>query len=203
LAEHVSLLSINQERTRYFALLTQQTLERLNLSDSPSVYFHYSARFSREDRKAILKAARSVRPGGTYSFVSINLQHNIRLYDSRPETDGSLSRGSYVVTTPNQILLSTTGYNAFRKSLGTPKPLEATIWTAGPEGRPGSEPDLHALAIQILSLTKLNWASTDSICGEPITTKYAGDIAYLTDAFFRQGGAFRLHPLLESTPWFI
>jgi predicted HTH transcriptional regulator len=192
-----------EERTLYFALLTKQTLERLTLSESPNIYFHYSARFSREDREAILQAARSVRPAGTYSFVSINSHHNIRLYDSRAETDGSLSRGSYVVTAPNQILLSTTGYNPFRKSLGTPKPLEVTIRTERPEGMPYPEPDLRSLAVQILSLTKLNWASTDSLCGEPITTKYAGDIAYLTDAFLRQTGTFRLHPVLETTPWFI
>ncbi len=41
---------------------------------------------------------------------------------------------------------------------------------------------LRSVANQLLSLTKLNWASTDSLCGEPITTKYAGDIAYLTSA---------------------
>ena len=192
-----------EERTEYFAGLAKQTLERLTLSDSPNIYFHYSARFSREDREAILKAVRSVRPGGTFSFVSINSHHNVRLYDSRAETDGSLSRGSYVLTEPHQILLSTTGYNPFRKLLGTPKPLEVTIWTERPEGTPYSKPDLKSLAVQILGLTKLNWGSTDSLCGKPITTKYAGDIAYLTDAFFRQTGTFRLHPVLESTPWFI
>lgn len=57
--------------------------------------------------------------------------------------------------------------------------------------------------MQILSLTKLNWASTDALCGEPITTKYAHDIAYLTDAFLRQAGRFVLHPALERTPWFL
>ena len=62
---------------------------------------------------------------------------------------------------------------------------------------------IKGLAMQILSLTKLNWASTDSLCGEPITTKYAGDIAYLTAAFMRQGKPFNLHPVLEQTPWFI
>ena len=51
----------------------------------------------------------------------------------------------------------------------------------------------------ILSLT-LNWASTDSLCAEPITTKYAGDVAYLTAAFMRQDGSFRLHPVLERRP---
>lgn len=107
------------------------------------------------------------------------------------------------MTAPNQILLSTTGYNPFRKSLGTPKPLEVTIRTKSPHAVTHPEFDLKSLAVQILSLTKLNWASTDSICGEPITTKYAGDIAYLTDAFLRQTGSFRLHPVLESTTWFI
>ena len=196
-----------EERTQYFADLTKQTLKKLTqlgkLSESPSIYFHYSARFSRDDRQAMLDAARSIYPNGIYSFVSVNLHHNIRLYDDRAETDGSLSRGSYVVTAPHQILISTTGYNAFQKSLGTPKPLEVTIWTERPDTSPNQEPDLKSLAVQILSLTKLNWASTNSLCGEPITTKYAGDIAYLTDAFRRQGGEFRLHPTLEATPWFI
>ena len=192
-----------EDRTKYFAELTKQTMERLTLSDSPTIYFHYSARFSKDDRKVILKAARSVKPNGTYSFVWINPHHNIRLYDSRAETDGSLSRGSYVITAPNQILLSTTGYNPFRKTLGTPKPLEINIHTEKPDGSVEPEPDLKALAVQVLSLTKLNWASTDSASGEPITIKYAGDIAYLTDAFLRQSDSFHLNPVLERTPWFI
>ena len=58
-----------------------------------------------------------------------------------------------------------------------------TVWVEPPPGETLTSPDLKALASQILSLTKLNWASTDSLCGEPITVKYAGDIAYLTDAF--------------------
>ena len=73
-----------------------------------------------------------------------------------------------------------------------------------PAGAPGGPPDLRVAAAQILSLTKLNWASSDALCAEPITTKYAGDIAYLTAAFLRQGGpAFQLHPVLERTPWFL
>jgi hypothetical protein len=31
----------------------------------------------------------------------------------------------------------------------------------------------------------------------------AGDIAYLTAAFLRQKLSFKLHPVLEATPWFI
>ena len=192
-----------EERREYFAALTQETLSRLSLSETPYIYFHYSAKFSKDDRKAILDAARRIRPQGTYSFVSINSHHNIRLYDDRAETDGSLSRGKYVITAPNQLLLSTTGYNPFRKALGTPKPLEITLWTYQPQEIFDSEFDLRALAIQTLSLTKLNWASTEAVAGEPITTKFAGSIAYLTAAFLRQKGGFRLHPVLESTPWFL
>lgn len=196
-----------EEREKFFDQLTQQTLRRLvsqnSLSDRPNIYFHYSAKFSREDRNTILQAARKVRPNGTYSFVSINTHHNIRLYDNRPETDGSLSRGCYIPISSRALLLSTTGYNPYRKAIGTPKPLEISIRVEPPASERYAPADLLALARQILSLTKLNWASTDSICGEPITTKYAGDIAYLTDAFLRQTGTFKLHPVLERTPWFI
>ena len=59
------------------------------------------------------------------------------------------------------------------------------------------------MAGQILGLTKLNRASTDSLSAEPITTKYVGDVACLTAAFMRQEGSFGLHPVLERTPWFI
>lgn len=192
-----------EDRTEYFGLLVKRTLERLGLPDAPSVYFHYSAKFSMEDKAAILRAARSVRKNGVYYFVWINTHHTLRLYDGRPETDGSLARGAYVSTAKNQAYLSTTGYNPYRKVLGTPKPLELNIWVERPEGALESKADLRALAVQVLCLTKLNWASTDSLCGEPITIKYAKDIAYLTAAFLRQNGTFKLHPVLEKTPWFI
>ena len=192
-----------EERTAHYEALVSRTLERLSLSDRPSICFHYSARFSREDRDAILRGARRVRPDGVYFFVWINRHHHVRFYDSRPETDGSLARGRYVAGARNQLYVSTTGQNPYRKALGTPKVLEVNVRIEGPEGERRSTPDLRAMAGQILSLTKLNWASTDSLCAEPITTKYAGDVAYLTAAFMRQEGNFRLHPVLERTPWFI
>ena len=191
-----------EERTAHYEALVSRTLERLSLSQQPSICFHYSARFSREDRDAMLRGARSVRPDGVYFFVWINSHHNVRFYDSRPDTDGSLARGRYVVGARNQIYVSTTGRNPYRKTLGTPRVLEVNVRVEGPEGERRSAPDLRAMAGQILSLTKLNWASTDSLCAEPITTKYAGDVAYLTAAFMRQEGSFRLHPVLERTPWF-
>ena len=192
-----------EQKAEYFSKLVQATLEKLQLSASPSIYFHYSAKFSKEDRLAIIESARRVRPSGTYSFVWINTNHNVRFYDSRPDGDGSLRRGSFVATSPRQIYLSTTGYNTYRKTLGTPLTLELNIFTEGPDRQPRSHYDLRALASQIMCLTKLNWASTDSLCGEPITTKYAGDIAYLTAAFLRQEENFKVDAVLEKTPWFI
>ena len=192
-----------EERARHYGRLIEQTLSRLKLPEAPSIYFHYSAKFSREDRDAILAAARRVRAKGKYAFLWFNMHHNVRLYDRRAETDGSLARGSYVTASHNQFYLSTTGSNPYRKVLGTPHALEVNAHIEYPPGAPRQAPDLRALASQVLSLTKLNWASSDSLCAEPITTKYAGDIAYLTAAFQRQSGTFRLHPALERTPWFI
>jgi len=191
-----------EERTSYYEQLVKKTLSKLTLAEEPTVCFHYSAKFSKEDREAILKAARSIRPKGTYVFVWINMNHNIRFYDNRAETNGSMARGKYVKGSNNQIYLSTTGHNPYKNTLGTPKALEVNIIIAKENGKP-INPDLRVFASQILSLTKLNWASTDSLCAEPITTKYAGDIAYLTSAFIRQGENFKLHPVLEETPWFI
>ena len=193
-----------EDRNIRLAGLVEETLTRLEsrLSSTPRVVFQYSAKLSQFDREAILKAARKIRPEGTYTFVWINSHHNVRFYDRRPETDGSLRRGSYVEASANKLYLSTTGYNPFRRVMGTPKPLEVSAWVERPVGG-DRRPDLRVLALQVLSLTKLNWASTDAFCGEPITLKYAGDIAYLTAAFLRQSEPFKLHPSLETTPWFI
>ena len=194
-----------EERTLHLARLAEETLTKLQnqLSPTPQIVFHYSAKLSNADRDSILRAARNVRPGGTFTFVWVNSHHNVRFYDNRPETDGSLRRGSYVEAAKNKIYLSTTGYNPFRRALGTPKPLEVSAWVHRPEELPRAGLDLRVLAVQVLNLTKLNWASTDSFCGEPITLKYAGNIAYLTAAFLRQSEPFNLHPVLEKTPWFI
>jgi hypothetical protein len=61
--------SIDNEKMKYLSLLIEDTLNRLSLSETPSIYFHYSAKFSREDRKVILEAARRIKPQGKYSFI--------------------------------------------------------------------------------------------------------------------------------------
>lgn len=89
------------DRAAQYERLVHDTLGKLNLREDPSVVFHTSAKFSREDRDAVLRAARKERPKGTYVFAWINTQHHVRLFDIRPETDGSLARGRYVITSAN------------------------------------------------------------------------------------------------------
>ena len=190
-----------EERHEYYKDLVRSTLERLDLGESPSIHFHYSAKFSAEDRSAILEAAKSVRSKGKYTFVWINSSHIVKFYDPSPQTDGSLHRGKYVISAPSQFYLSTTGYNTYQKGLGTPKPLEVNVWTEPYD--PSNPTDLKVIAKQLISLTKLNWASTRSFCGTPITIKYARDIARFASAFIERSGKFELHKVLEGTPWFI
>lgn len=192
-----------EQRLHFFGQLVRETLTKLSLSHTPNIVFHSSEKLSREGRDLMSRAAREIRPEGTFTFVWVNSHHGYRVFDRRPESDGSLSRGSYVALDRNRFLMSTTGYNPYRKALGTPKPLEVTAWVERPPQQPNAPPDLRSIAVQILALTKLNWASTDAFCGEPITLKYARDIARLTAAFLRQNDEFLLHPVLERTPWFL
>lgn len=190
-----------EERHKYYSELVKGCMESLSLSQTPSLHFHYSARFSKEDIKVILDAARSVRPQGKYTFVWINSTHIVRLYDFSAETDGSLSRGAYVYTAPNQFYLSTTGYNTYKKALGTPKMLEINVRTGIQNG--SEQVDIKTIAKHLIYLTKLNWASTQSLCGTPITIKYASDIARLTSRLLERKSRFEIHPALKDTPWFI
>ncbi len=189
------------ERHAYFKKLVRSTLKKLDLRESSSIHFHYSAKFSTEDRRTIVEAARSVRPKGKYTFVWINSSHGVRFYDPSPQTDGSLPRGTYVVGSPNQFYLSTTGYNTYQRALGTPRALEVNVWTKPFDA--SNPPNLKVIAKQLIYLTKLNWASTRSFCGTPITIKYARDIARFASAFTERSGKFELHRVLEDTPWFI
>lgn len=186
----------------HLAKLVKQTLEeKQNLPDAANIHIHYSSKFSRLDREHILKAVRKIRPNAVVNFVWINIGHNIRMFDNRIEGNGSLSRGTYVVTRNNQFFLSTTGYNVIKKSLGTPIMLEVNVHTE--PYNPNQQLQYKMFAQHILALTKLNWASTQTINGEPVTTKYAYDIARLSQVFYRRNGQFKLHPVLEKTPWFI
>lgn len=196
-----------RKRSEYLSNLAHSALERLkheqSLPAGANLVFHHSVRISKEDYEAILFGVRNVAPDASVSFVWVNGHNNFRLFDSKVETDGSIQRGSFVPISRRRLLLSTTGSNVYRKALGTPRPLEISADHYRPDSTQPVSCDARSLALQVLSLTKLNWASTDSFTAEPITIKYARNIAYLTAAFLRQHELFQLHPVLERTPWFV
>jgi hypothetical protein len=62
--------------------------------------------------------------------------------------------------------------------------------------------NLTTIAQHILSLTRLNWASTKNFCHEPITTKYAGDIACFMNVFMNDT-SFSISERIRNKPWFL
>jgi predicted HTH transcriptional regulator len=164
------------------------------------LHIHIPYKLSHKDRLSVASGVRAIAPDAEVSFVHINRHTLVRAYDIKPEGDGSLARGTYVVTRPNQFWIATTGANIFgEKVRGTPRILEINVNRLNAR----TPLDLRIYAQHILSLTKLNWASSKTFCHEPITIKYASDIAYLMNVFVSNFGSFRLHPDLERTPWFL
>ena len=162
------------------------------------VQVHLTKKFSKEERRVLAEAVRDSAPGAAVIFVSINPHHPVRLYDLS-DSHGEIGRATYLRDDPGRIYLATTGENEFRqKGMGTPVPLELTIWADPFESMPATE---H-IAQHVLSLTRLNWASSRSFCREPITTKFAGDIAKQMTAFM-QDPKFFVNPILRGRPWFL
>lgn len=191
------------EKHLYLSALVEETLRSIaHLPENPAIHLHYSTKFSKEDRRAVQKAVSKVRPKSRVTFVWINTGHNVRLFDRSSQGNGSLSRGSVVPMGTQRFYLSSTGYTPVAKTLGTSIMLEANVEQGSPHREAGSTLN-HNVARHLLALTKLNWASSQSISGEPVTIKYARDIARLSQAFLQQEGQFHLHPVLERTPWFI
>jgi len=185
----------------YLSKLVTETIKQItNLPVSAKIHIHYTSKFSKDDVQYISNEVFKIKPNATITFIWINTSHNLRMFDTRVEGNGSLSRGSYVVTRNNQLYLSTTGYSLLRKTLGTPVMLEVNMRTM-PIG--ASYPSHKTVAQHLLALSKLNWAGTQSVNAEPVTTKYAYDIARLSSVFYKRSGSFKLHSVLEKTPWFI
>lgn len=164
------------------------------------VHIHHSAKLRREDRHEIVRGILDEAPDAAISFVHISEHNAFRLFDASPKGDGVAARGTWVTLSPNRFILATTGPNPIgQQYLGTPRPLEVGVHRIHARGRL----DLAIYAQHVLSLTRLNWASTRAFCHTPITIKFAHDIAYLMNVFLATGADFRLHDRLRSTPWFL
>jgi hypothetical protein len=82
--------------------------------------------------------------------------------------------------------------------MGTPKILQVNIQPLFKN----EIININEIAQHILSLTRLNWASTRQFCHEPITTKFARDIAYLMNVFMNDKN-FSINERLKNKPWFL
>jgi hypothetical protein len=189
------------DRLRHYEALVKDSIaayRRENGTEIKVVHIHLTKFFSKIERAVLASAVRAAAPGAAVVFVSVNPDHILRLYDLSEGGDGSIRRSTYLKD-DNRLYLATTGSNIFKQpNMGTPIPLELTVW-ADPQA---SLPPSQEIGQQILSLTRLNWASSRSFCHEPITTKFAGEIAYLMSAFMNDP-SFTVNPSLRGQPWFL
>lgn len=189
------------ERLKHYKSLIKNSIDAYKAESGrklTNIHIHLTKSFSKIEREVICEAVREIEPKSNVVFVSINHTHPVRLYNMNSD-DGSINRATYLIDEPSRIYLATTGKNIFNaKGMGTPIPLELTVWADPIEAKPS----LKTIAQQILSLTRLNWGSSKSFCREPITTKYANDIAKKMTMFMDYPD-FAINPILRNVPWFL
>ncbi len=191
-----------EQRNEMFAGLLNELVGRYQAQRRKlqRVHVHHSAKLRRQDRDQIAKGVWEQAPDAEISFVYINKHNAFRIFDDSPRTSGAAERGTWITLSANQFVMTTTGLNPMgQKFLGTPRPLDVRINRLNARG----PMDLAIYAQHILSLTRLNWASTRAFCHDPITIKFAEDIAYLMNVFLASAHQFKLNPRLRNTPWFL
>jgi predicted HTH transcriptional regulator len=191
-----------EERNEMFAdLLGKITRSYRAKRRKPNwIHVHHSAKLSRVDRDEIARGVLQESPDAEISFVYINEHSTFRLFNTSPRGDGAVERGTWLTLSSNSFLVSTIGPNSIgQRYMGTPRPLEVRVNRVHERG----QLDLALYAQHVLSLTRLNWASSRSFCHTPITIKFANNIAYLMNVFLATGKPFQLHERLQSTPWFL
>ena len=191
-----------EHRTAMFAeLLTEITRDyQAKRRKLQWVHIHHSMKLRRQDQREIAHGVLQAAPEAEISFVHVNEHNAFRLFDASPKGEGVAARGTWITLSPNRFVIATTGPNPTgQKYLGTPRPLEIRVNRIGAQGK--LDPAIYAQ--HVLSLTRLNWASTRAFCHTPITIKFANDIASLMNVFLATGSDFRLHDGLRNTPWFL
>jgi ADP-ribosylglycohydrolase len=191
-----------EQRHKHYKEIVKASIDRYK-AENPGqeirkIHIHYTQKLKRADMEAIIVQVNSLLPECQVTFVYINTNLPVRLFDKATE-DGSLERKSYVIIDKNQFFMSTTGANIFhQKGMGTPKILSVVVINL-------KEPEsinIQTVAQHILSLTRLNWASTRNFCHEPITVKFAGDISYFMNVFMNDP-SFHVSERIRNKPWFL
>jgi argonaute-like protein implicated in RNA metabolism and viral defense len=188
-----------EERHKRYREIIRASIQRYQNENQGTelkkIHIHYTQKLKKDDRIAIINEVKELLPESGTIFVHINNDTPIRLFD-KSNSDGSIERGTYVAISDNRFWIATTGQNELnQKGMGTPKIFEVTVFSK--EGV-----DLKSIAQHILCLTKLNWSSVKSFCREPITTKYAGHIAYFMNVFMNDPN-FSVSERIKNKPWFL
>lgn len=168
-----------------------------------NVMIHYYKRWGKEEIESTERVLGDLLDDFQVGFISIDDSHPFRLYDIG-EQDGSFPRGHYVYLAENQILMSTTGHTPIAaRRMGTPKLLHVM----SRDQRPSKFIEMDDVALQVLSLTKLDWATVMPLVREPITLQFSREVAYLTAAISEQEWQSITRPevnvMLSRRPWFI
>lgn len=165
------------------------------------VHLHHGHKLKHETRSRVAEAVRKVASNANVHFLHINDNNPVRLFGSETEQEAQVSRGTYIrVSNDKQFFLATTGKSDLQSGYrGTPIVARCTPYYYGV----GPNPDSTVYAQHVLSLTRLNWASTRAFSAEPITLLYSAKVARYMNIFVQNYGSFSLHPDLIRTPWFL
>jgi argonaute-like protein implicated in RNA metabolism and viral defense len=187
--------------------LLQRAIERFKAESSEkrlprSVIVHYYKRFGHEEIDYVKRILGNLLGDYRVAFISIDDSHSYKLYDLAVP-DGGFPRGAYAYLGNDDILLSTTGFTESAKHrMGTPKLLHIQS-----RQYPTNFLELDDIASQVLSLTKLDWATATPLVREPVTMQFSREIAYLTGAITEQEWEGLTQPgvneILSRRTWFI
>jgi predicted HTH transcriptional regulator len=192
-----------EERDSRLAQLMANAVQRYARQASVShVHIHHGHSLKLDTSSRIADAIRSIAPTATVHFLHINDNTPMRLFGSGEGDDSQIERGTFIqVRNTRKFLLATTGKSDFQTSnRGTPLIVQGSLRTFPFDGT------LRGMTIygqHILSLTRLNWASTRSFSAQPITLLYSSKVARYMNIFVQNYGSFSLHPDLLRTPWFL
>jgi len=126
-----------------------------------SVTIHRTLDFTEDEIKGALKALSGVK--------NVDMLHILENTILRilPE-DQNTMRGTFLKIENHRGLLYTTGYSEAERTypgIGTPSPLELVRYYG--------KRSIEELALQVYSLTKMDWNTTRVMLREPVTIKYA------------------------------
>lgn len=191
----------DQRDTRLAGLIGSAVKQYAENSSISHVHLHHGHKLKYETRRKIASAVQNAAPNANVHFLYVNDKNPIRLFGDDSEQGKHVQRGTFVrIANQNEFFLATTGKTALEKNFrGTPVVTQCTPYYYGS----GDKPDATVYAQHILSLTRLNWASTRSFSSQPITLLYSSKVARYMNIFVQNQGTFSLHPDLLRTPWFL